>query len=154
MKPNPEKFEILDPYQCNKEEEYYQLRWEVLRKPWGQPKGTERDDLEHKSLHRMIVTEEGLVVATGRLQLNEPKVAQIRYMAVHTDFRGRNLGRMLIEELEGLAQDAGAEKLILQARENAKAFYQACGYTTVMETFLLYDTIRHFLMEKEFLKHD
>lgn len=148
----PENYLLLDPFHVNREEDYFSLRWEVLRKPWGQPKGTERDDLENSSLHRMILNEKGDVIATGRLQLNDPREAQIRYMAVHHDFRGMNLGKMLIQELESLASDAGAEKLILQARENAVPFYTACGYTVISETFLLYDSIQHYLMEKNFMK--
>lgn len=27
-------------------EEYYYLRWKVLRKPWNQPIGSEKDELE------------------------------------------------------------------------------------------------------------
>ncbi len=144
----PENFRLTDPYAENREEDYFLLRWEVLRKPWNQPKGTERDELELKSIHRMIVNDIGLVVATGRLQLNDPKTGQIRYMAVHPHYRGMGLGRVIMEELEGLAVDAGLEKLILQARENALSFYQACGFVNVMQTFLLYESIRHYLMEK------
>jgi len=148
----PDNFQVLDPFQVNREEEYFLLRWEVLRKPWGQPKGTERDELEHKTLHRMIVTGEGKVVATGRLQLNEPQVGQIRYMAVHEQFRGMQLGKAIMEELESLALGAGVEKVILQARENALQFYHSCGYEVVTETFLLYGSIQHYLMEKILVK--
>ncbi|MBK7887765.1 MAG: GNAT family N-acetyltransferase [Bacteroidetes bacterium] len=142
----------MDPFHSNREDEYFLLRWEVLRKPWNQPKGTERDELEQKSLHRMIVGADEVIVATGRLQLNEPTVAQIRYMAVHEQFRGLQLGKAMMEELESLALDAGAEKVILQARENALQFYESCGYEIVMETFLLYESIQHYLMEKILVK--
>ena len=144
-----EHFKIADPYHDGKLEEYFLLRWKVLREPWGQPKGTERDDLEEKSLHRMILSPGGKVVACGRLQLNDPREAQIRYMAVHPDFTGQGLGKMLMHELDQLAIDAGAVNIVLQARENAVDFYLSCGYTVVMETFLLYNTIQHFLMEKQ-----
>ncbi|MBK9401262.1 MAG: GNAT family N-acetyltransferase [Bacteroidetes bacterium] len=142
----------MDPFHSNREDEYFLLRWEVLRKPWNQPKGTERDELELKTLHRMIVASDQVIVATGRLQLNEPTVAQIRYMAVHEQFRGLQLGKAMMEELESLARDAGAEKVILQARENALQFYESCGYEIVMETFLLYESIQHYLMEKILVK--
>ena len=30
---------------------YYELRWRVLRKPWGQPSGSERDELDAAATH-------------------------------------------------------------------------------------------------------
>ncbi len=36
---------------------YYQLRWEVLRKPWDQAKGTEQDELETSCIHVMALNE-------------------------------------------------------------------------------------------------
>ena len=144
----PEGFQLLDPFVAKKEKDYYHLRWKVLREPWGQLKGTERDDQEDVSMHRMILSPAGEVVACGRLQLNSAAEAQIRYMAVHPDYRGKNLGAIIIHELESMALDAGAEQMILQARENATGFYIACGYSVVIETFLLYGSIQHYLMQK------
>ena len=31
-------------------EAYYELRWRVLRKPWGQARGTEHDEYDGKRL--------------------------------------------------------------------------------------------------------
>lgn len=142
------KFTISDPYTENRIEEYYQLRWKVLRAPWNQPRGTERDEMEDASLHRVVLDEQQRILACGRLQLNTSTEAQVRYMAVDPDFRGKGLGRLVLQELECLASDAGALKVILQARENALPFYTACGYEVVIPTFLLYDTIQHYLMQK------
>jgi predicted GNAT family N-acyltransferase len=142
------KFTISDPYTENRIEEYYQLRWKVLRAPWNQPRGTERDEMEDASLHRVVLDEQQRILACGRLQLNTSTEAQVRYMAVDPDFRGKGLGRLVLQELECLASDAGALKVILQARENALPFYAACGYEVVIPTFLLYDTIQHYLMQK------
>lgn len=142
------KLTISDPYTENRMEEYYQLRWKVLRAPWNQPRGTERDEMEDASLHRVVLNEQQRILACGRLQLNTSAEAQVRYMAVDPDFRGKGLGRLVLQELECLASDAGALKVILQARENALPFYAACGYEVVIPTFLLYDTIQHYLMQK------
>jgi len=142
-------FRIADPIQENLDKGYYDLRWRVLRQPWGQPRGTERDEQEEQALHRAVVSPEGEIVACGRLQLLSREEAQIRYMAVHPDFRGRGLGLMVISELEMLAFDAGIERLLLQARDNAVPFYQRAGYRILQPTFLLYDVIQHFLMEKK-----
>lgn len=144
------KLKFADPYLENRMEEYFLLRWKLLRKPWGQPKGTERDNLEENSLQRMLVDEKGNIIACGRLHLNSSVEAQIRYMAVDTGHRGKGIGKMMIQELESLAKDAGVKTIVLQARENALEFYLACGYIKVKETFLLYNDIQHYLMIKQF----
>ena len=37
--------------------QYYQLRWQILRKPWQQALGSEQDEHERHAIHRMIVDE-------------------------------------------------------------------------------------------------
>jgi predicted GNAT family N-acyltransferase len=144
----PEGYRIEDPFIAGMEKAYFDLRWRVLRQPWDQPRGTEQDEQEAVAVHRMILTPDKQVVACGRMQLNTTREAQIRYMAVDQAFRGRKLGVMIIRELEEVAVNAGAETMILQARENALSFYQACNYEVVVKTFLLYDSIQHYLMSK------
>ena len=34
---------------------YFTLRWEILRKPLGQPQGTEKDNFEEESFHIMLI---------------------------------------------------------------------------------------------------
>jgi len=144
----PEEFRLDDPFVSGMEKEYFDLRWRVLREPWNQPRGTEQDDQEASAVHRMILTPERKVVACGRMQLNSLREAQIRYMVVDQAYRGRRLGAIIIRELESIAVDAGAETMVLQARENAVSFYKACNYDVVVKTFLLYDSIQHYLMSK------
>jgi hypothetical protein len=43
-------------------EHYYKLRWQILRQPWGQVLGSERDSLEQE-----IIDEDNKVLAVGRL---------------------------------------------------------------------------------------
>jgi predicted GNAT family N-acyltransferase len=139
---------IIDPLQVGKAFEYYDLRWRVLRQPWGQPRGTERDDQEDESVHRMLLNDMGLAMACGRLHMNSQEEAQVRYMAVDEACRSFGYGRIILNELEEVASLAGATKVVLQARESAIGFYEACGYRVIAKTFLLYGEIQHFLMER------
>lgn len=139
---------VQDPFSIGKEAAYYDLRWRVLRKPWSQPRGTERDELEGDSIHRIVLDNLGNPLACARLHLNSPEEAQLRYMAVEPDSRKKGVGRMLMQAMEEIALSAGADRMVLQAREDTVPFYESCGYSVLMETFLLYGVIRHFLMEK------
>ena len=81
---------IIEPTTSREFKKYYNLRYEVLRKPWLQPKGSERDEAEGTSLHRMIIDKPNRkAIAVGRLQFNTIEEAQIRYMAVSDDYQGK-----------------------------------------------------------------
>lgn len=125
----------------------YKLRYEVLRRPWHQPRGSETDASENESV-MMMVNEGDEVLGTGRLHFNTPAEAQIRYMAVRADCQGRGVGSMLLSGLERTAAKGGAAKVVLNARENALAFYLRHGYRLLKEVDTLYGQIRHFRMEK------
>ncbi len=124
------------------------LRYNVLRKPWNKTAETATDELEHKALNAYIEIENN-IVACARLQDNGNDVGQIRFMAVDESQQGKGLGKLIVFELEAEAKKMGLKKIELQARDNAVEFYKACGYTTKEKTFLLWDLIQHYLMEKE-----
>lgn len=139
---------ITEPQSPEEFENYYLLRWEVLRKPWNQPRGTEKDEQEDSSLHAMALNENSECVGVARLQQNSPEEAQVRFMGVRNDQQGKGTGRLLMNYVEEKAKAAGANKIVLQARENAVPFYKALGYSITEKTFLLWDLIQHYKMEK------
>jgi N-acetylglutamate synthase-like GNAT family acetyltransferase len=125
------------------------LRYKILREPWQQPYETSTDQLEDKCINAFIADSSGEVIACGRLQENENKIGQIRYMAVREDYRGKGLGKLIVEFLEKEAKKLGLQKIELQARENAVEFYKGQGYGIKEKSFLMWGKIQHFLMEKE-----
>ena len=142
--------EIIEPNTSTEFKIYYNLRYEVLRKPWLQPKGSERDEEEETSLHRMIIDESnGKAVAVGRLQFNTIEEAQIRYMAVSDDYQGMGYGSKMVNVLDDIAREKGSRKIILQSRGNAVKFYEKNGYEIIEKSYLLFDEIQHWLMGKE-----
>ena len=141
---------IIEPKSSEEFSKYYNLRYKILRKPWGQPIGSERDEGETKSIHRMIIDDKtGEVLAVGRLQFNSIDEAQIRYMAVLDEFQGQGLGSQILSELEDVARENGNKWIILSARGNAIQFYKNNGYEIVRKTHLLFGEIQHWLMQKE-----
>ena len=101
------KVEVTEPKTKEDFEKYFKLRWEALRKPWNQPEGTENDETDAGSIHAFIKNENGDVIAIGRLHFNNPKESQIRYMAVHPDYRGKNVGGEILKYLEQKAKEKG-----------------------------------------------
>lgn len=134
-------------------EKYYQLRWQVLREPWHQPVGSERDELDGQSFHRMIADKSGEVLAIGRLERTGQFTGKIRYMAVAEIAQGKGLGRQVINELELVAQKLGIKEIELNARENALSFYHALGYSQGEFSHCLFGEINHFTMSKQLAVH-
>ena len=144
------KIKIIEPTTSEEFKKYYNLRYAILRKPWGQPPGSERDEEEKTSIHRMIIDNKtGNALAVGRLQFNSEDEAQIRYMAVAGDLQGKGLGNQIISALEDVARGKGIQRIILSARENALQFYKNNGYEIIERTHLLFGEIQHWQMRKE-----
>lgn len=108
--------------------QYFQFRWLVLRKPWNYPPGSEKDEYETVSEHRMILNGAGDVVACGRVHLNTTEEAQIRHIAVSPDQQRKGLGQMILSALETVARNLGAERAITNSRETSVEFFQSCGF--------------------------
>ncbi|WP_206486510.1 bifunctional GNAT family N-acetyltransferase/hotdog fold thioesterase [Thalassotalea sp. G2M2-11] len=129
-------------------QQYYQLRWQILRAPWQQAQGSEQDELEKQSIHRAIFDADNNILAIGRLHFTDQHHAQVRYMAVEEAVQGQGYGQRILAALEQEAQLRGAKSLSLQARESALNFYQGLGYQYVAKSHLLYQQIQHHQMEK------
>ena len=140
--------EVSRPHSDEEFERYYALRWEVLRAPWGEPRASERDELEASAEHALVQTDEGVAVAVGRLHFNSAEEAQIRYMAVSEAARGQGLGRKIVEYLEGIARTRGARSVVLNARDTAAGFYQAMGYEVIGEGPTMFGSVAHVRMRK------
>lgn len=139
---------IIEPSTPAELEAYYLLRWEVLRKPWNKPRGSELDDQESECIHAMLLDENDRAAAVGRLQFNDADEAQLRFMAVRDDLQGKGIGAHIVSYLEEKAREKGAKTIVLQAREKAVSFYERNGYRIKEKTFLLWDEIQHYLMTK------
>ena len=85
--------QIISPSNKSEFERYYYFRWEYLRKELNQKLGSERDDLEDSSFHRMIINNnlKRKIIGVGRLHQNSLDTFQVRYFAIHKDFRRKGL---------------------------------------------------------------
>lgn len=139
---------IINSFNSHQWDEYFRLRWEVLRKPWGQPIGSEKDNLEAEAFHAAILVD-NKIIAVGRLDKIDAYTGQIRYMAVHPDFEGKGWGNYVLANLDQKAKAKGLQKIMLHAREKAINFYLRNNYTLISKSYVLFGEIQHYLMEKQ-----
>ena len=129
-------------------EDYYDLRWRVLRKPWNQPRDSEKDELENESFHIMACGENDNVIAVGRLHFINETEAQIRYMAVEPEHTNQGIGTLILNALEEISRQGYRTTIILDARELSVNFYEKQGYNIVKKSHVLFDSIQHYEMNK------
>ena len=142
---------IKTPSTSTEWEKYYNLRFTILREPWGQLKGSEVLNDEDQSDHAMVVDDETTeIVGVARMQTNSPTQGQVRCVAVSPLVQGKGIGKLLMRYLENLAQQKGFMEIILDARENAVKFYLSIGYEILEESYLLFGEIQHWKMRKVF----
>lgn len=109
-------------------------------------------DIDDISFHLLLFIE-SKPVATGRLYQKDPfhSVYIIGRLAVLSDYRGLNLGSIVLTSLEEKARECGATSIELSAQCRAQGFYDKHGYITVGETYLDGDC-PHILMVKNLYK--
>lgn len=140
--------QILIPTTADDFARYFDLRWRILRAPWNQPRGSERDELEDQSWHRMACVDHRLPVGVARLQRNSVDHGQIRYMAVEPSYQRQGIGTALVESLEAQAGELGLVEIVLDARETCVDFYRRLGYEVMWPSHTLFGCIPHLRMRR------
>ena len=138
---------IVSPQDHIDFENYFNLRWEILRKPIGKSIESLKDKYEDSSYH-LIGVIDNKIIACGRLHFNNAYEAQIRYMAIDENFQRKGIGVKIIELLEAEAKKKRINKIILNARNHVIEFYEKSGYKAVRKYEDSDTGIPHTTMEK------
>ncbi|HSH28691.1 MAG TPA: GNAT family N-acetyltransferase [Thiohalobacter sp.] len=141
-------FRLVCPRSREELKRCFELRWQLLRAPWDQPRGSEQDAFEAQAFHLQAEERTGQLIGVARLHRSDQHQGRIRYMAVVEAWRGRGVGTAMLQALERQARDWGLREIRLHAREGAVSFYAHHGYTLVAPSHTLFDSIRHSLMRK------
>jgi predicted GNAT family N-acyltransferase len=123
------------------------LRVSQLLEPIGVPAAyIEREKEKNDILVGAFEKDEiiGCCVLTPR----DPSVIQLRQMTVRTDYRGKDVGRAIVEFAEKLARENNFSLLMMHARNPVIDFYKKCGYTIVGDQFFEVG-IGHHKMQKQ-----
>jgi len=108
---------------------YYDLRYKVLREPWGLQKGTEKDDFEPISKHYMAVDDSiKQVVGVVKLMEKEPGVGWFSHMAVAEKYQNTGVGKQLLAFVENEAKKDGYKILGCMSRLNSTDYFGRAGF--------------------------
>ncbi|TFF94788.1 MAG: GNAT family N-acetyltransferase [Promethearchaeota archaeon] len=144
---------IRQPFNNKEYKEMYDLRWKILRKPWDQPKGSEKDEMDSKSdgVYPFIALINDQIVGTARFHRENEHEGKIRYLAVKEKYRGQGIGKNLLDHLEWYAISLGIGYIKLNARKNAQGLFEKLQYHEIAEGPTLFKEIEHSVMGKQIL---
>jgi GNAT superfamily N-acetyltransferase len=142
--------ELREPRTEEEWAQYYRLRYERLRKPLGQPPGSERDDPAEPSSSHVIATVDGRVVGAGCWVVglrsgSDPSARQMfvrfRQMAVDSAFEGRGIGSAITRHVEERSRALGAVEIVGNVRAENVRFMGKHGYIEHGEGVTLFGTV-------------
>ncbi len=108
---------------------YYDLRYKVLREPWGQPRGTEKDDYEPLSQHFMAVDDAtGEIVGVVKMFEKSAGVCWFSHLAVSNRYQKKGIGKLLMAHVEDQARAQGFRTLGCMSRLNTTGYFEKMGY--------------------------
>ncbi len=141
------QYDIRSPKTSKEWDDYYFLRWKILRSEFSNDIDSAKDDIEDDSYHIAVFDNNSKIVGVGRLHHVDEDNSQVRYMAVEPNFRGYRIGSKILLKLIENAKDNHRKYVILHARDNALNFYKNNGFELIEKTHLLFGKIQHYLMK-------
>ncbi len=131
-------------YQC------LAIRNKVFVEEQGVPVELEIDeyDASPESCGHVLLKYAGAPAGTGRWISYTEQTAKIQRLAVLAEFRGKGVGKKLLQELENQARIAGYQQCILDGQCHAESFYSQLGYITISEQPFMDAGIIHVRMQK------
>jgi len=108
------------------------IRETVFIHEQGVPVELEWDGLDSSCAHVLAWNDREEAIGTARMQQN----GTIGRMAVLKDWRGRGVGRALLQTLLELAVRQGLPRVTLSAQTHALGFYERAGFHVIGEPFM------------------
>ena len=108
----------------------------------------EFDEHDAPDTKYIVLTDSDFPVATCRFYPLDADSAMIGRVVVLPEYRGKELGRRVVEEAESWLRDLGFSQAVVESRDVAVEFYQKLGYTVTDGSVIHGDTFDCIRMEK------
>jgi predicted GNAT family N-acyltransferase len=124
----------------------YTIRKKVFVEEQGVPLELEIDEFDASAVH-FIVYDDQTPIAASRFREYEPNVGKVERVCVLKEYRGKQIGNLLMNKIEQYATEKDFKKLKLNAQVYAIPFYEKLQYKITSDEFMDAD-IPHRSMEK------
>ena len=129
----------------------FSVRFRVFVDEQAVPADEEVDehDRTDPDARHALVRDNGDPVGAGRYYRSGETTAQVGRMAVLASYRGRGVGRMILDALVADARERGYARVALNAQDHAVEFYAKAGFTpfgaTLVECEILHQPMERAL---------
>lgn len=131
-------------------EDAFFVRRKVFVDEQGVPLNLELDELDETADHFVVYTADNPIGA-GRIRESNVGIGKVERVCVLPEYRGKNLGKLVMQALEDHALEKRFEKVVLNAQSYAIPFYEKLGYVITSPEFMDAD-IPHRAMEKRIVE--
>lgn len=143
-------FDVKIVTTSSEREDAFSVRRIVFVEEQGVPLSLELDELDETADHFVVYTE-NTPIGAGRLRETDSGIGKVERVCILPEFRGKHLGKLIMQALEDHAAYKGFEKIVLNAQSYAIPFYEKIGYAITSPEFMDAD-IPHRTMEKTVTK--
>lgn len=133
MKGDVEVFKVIWKAGDDDLRDAHEIRKMVFIEEQNVPEEVERDKLDVSSTH-IIFYNDDVPIATGRMIFRGDSCSLGR-IAVIKEYRGKNIGKMLVENLVKKSFELGAQEIHIHAQKHAERFYERLNFIPYGELF-------------------
>ena len=126
----------------------YYVRIQGMARQHGITLRREFDQYDTPDTRYIVLTEDDFPIDTSRFYPLGDGAAMIGRVVVLPEYRGRGLGRRVMDETEAWLRDLGFSTAVLESRDVAVTFYRKLGYTVTDPGTIHGDTFDCIRMEK------
>ena len=126
----------------------YYVRIAGMAKQHGITLRREFDGNDTPDTKYIVLTDDDFPVATCRIFPLEGTSAAIGRVVVLPEYRGKGLGRRVIEDAESWLRELGFARVVIESRDVAVKFYEKLGYAVTDKSIIHGDTFDCVRMEK------
>lgn len=131
----------------------FSVRINVFVEEQQVPPDLEMDEFDDSwtACRHFLATDGPKPIGAARWRRYDEQTAKLQRIAVLATYRGRGIGRLLIQAMENDIRAAGVPVVILDAQTQAESFYRKLGYETISSEPFLDAGIWHVRMRKKLL---
>ena len=141
-------FQIIRATETWQQAGAYYVRIQGMARQHGISLRREFDDHDTPETKYIVLCDGDFPVATCRLYPLEAGKAMIGRVVVLPEYRGRGLGRRVVEEAETWLRETGCVRAVVESRDVAVGCYRKLGYAVADPAVIHGDTFDCIRMEK------
>lgn len=126
----------------------YSVRIQGMNRQHHIPLRDEFDEHDGNGTKYIVILDDGYPIATCRFYEISPDSVSLGRVVVLPEYRGKNIGRMAVEQAEIWIQECGYKKIEIDSRTVAVKFYEKLGFSIVDDIIISGGTFDCIKMKK------